>query len=53
MCDQQNVKAAAGDNTEQNTIEIKTSDSAGNRTLASGLEGKDSTDHTTTTDNTI
>ena len=57
MCGQHNVRASAGDNTGQNTdkghtpyprTEIKIPDSAGNRTQATRLEGRDSTDHTTT-----
>ena len=59
MCGQQNVRASAEDNTGQNTdkghtpnlrTEIKSPDPAGNRTRAAGLEGRDSTDHATTTD---
>ena len=60
MCDQHNVRASAGDNTGQNTDEghipnprigIKIPDPAGNRTRAAGLEGRDSTDHATATNN--
>ena len=56
MCGQHNVRASAEDNTGQNTdkehtpnptTEIKIPDPAGNRTLAAGLEGRDSTDHAT------
>ena len=59
MCDQHNFRASAEDNTGQNTdkghtpnprTEIKISDTAGNRTRAAGLEGRDSTDYTTATD---
>ena len=59
MRGQHNVKASAGDNTGQNTsrghtpnprTEIKIPGSAGNRTRAAGLEGRDSTDHATATD---
>ena len=54
MCGRHTVRATAGDNTEQNTdkghthsprIEINISDPTGNRTRATGLEGRDSTDH--------
>ena len=58
MCGQYNDRATSGDNTEQNTkdtpsprIEIKISEPAGNRTRAAELEGRDSTDHATATDN--
>ena len=53
------VRASAEDNTGPNTdkghtpnprIEIKIPDPAGNRTWASGLEGRDSADHATATD---
>ena len=53
------VRASAEDNTGQNTdkghipnsrIEIKIPDPAGNRTLAAGLEGRDSTEHATATE---
>ena len=59
MCGQHNVSASVEDNTGQNTdkghtpnprTEIKIPDSAGNRTLAAGLEGMDSTEHATATD---
>ena len=59
MYGQHNVRASAEDNTGQNgnkgytpnpMIEIKIPDPAGNRTRAAGLEGRDSTDHATTTD---
>ena len=59
MCGQHNVRASAGDNTGHNTdkghtpnprIEIKIPDPAGNRTRDAGLEGRDSTVHTTATD---
>ena len=59
MCGQHNVRASAGDSTEQNTdkgqtpnprIGIKIPDPAGNRTRSAGLEGRDSTDHATATD---
>ena len=58
MCGQHNVRASVGDSTGQNTdkgrtpnprIGIKIPDPAENRTRA-GLEGMDSTDHTTATD---
>ena len=56
MCVQHNVRVTARDNTGQNTdeghspsprIEIKISDPAGNQTLATGLEDRDSTGHVT------
>ena len=57
MCGQINVRASAEDNTGQNTghtpnprTENKTPEPTGNRTRAAGLEGRDSTDHATTTD---
>ena len=59
MCGQHNVRASAVDNTGQNTFkghtpnprrEIKIPDPAVNRTRAAGLEGRDSTDHATATD---
>ena len=55
MCGQHNVRASAGDNTDKGhtpnaRTEIKISDPAGNRALAAGLEGRDSTDHATVTD---
>ena len=59
MCGQHNVMASAEDSTGQNTdkghtpnprTEIKIPDPAGNRTQATKLEGRDSTDHATTTD---
>ena len=59
MCGQHNDSASAGDNTEKNTdkghtpnprTEIKIPDPARNRTQAAGLEGRDSTEHATTTD---
>ena len=59
MCGQHNVRASAEDNTGKNTgkgqtpnprTEIKIPVPAGNRTRAAGLEGRDSTDHATTTD---
>ena len=59
MCGQHNVKASAEDNTRYNTdkgytpsprTEIKIPHPAGNRIRAAGLEGRDSTDHTTATD---
>ena len=62
MCGQHNVRVTARDNTGQNTdkghttsprIEIKISESAGNWTRASGLEGRDCTDHVATTDSVI
>ena len=52
-------RSSAEDNTGQNTdkghtpnprTEIKIPDPAGNRTRASGLEGRDSIDHTMATD---
>ena len=58
MCGQHNVRASAGENTEENTdkghtpnprTEIKIPDPAGKRTRAAGLEGRDSTDHATAT----
>ena len=58
-CSQHNVRASAGDNTGQNTgkghtsnprTEIKIPDPSGNRTWATGLEGRDSNDHNTATD---
>ena len=56
MCGQQNVRASAGDRTEHKghtpnpRIGIKIPHPAGNRTQAAGLEGRDSTDHATATD---
>ena len=59
MCGQHNVGASAEDNTGQNTdkghtpnprTDIKIPDPAGNRTRAAGLEGRDSTEHSTATD---
>ena len=57
MCGQHNVRATARDNAGQNIkdtsspkIEIKISDPAENRTLATGLKGRDSTDHATAMD---
>ena len=59
MCCQHSVRASAEDSTRQNTdkgdtpnprIGIKIPDPAGNRTRATGLEGRDSTEHATTTD---
>ena len=57
LCGHQNVRAIIKDNTEQNTkdtasarIEIKIPDLDGNLTLVAGLEGRDSTDHATTTE---
>ena len=59
MCGQHNVSASAEDNTGQNTdkghtpkprTEIKIPDPAGNRTLAAGLEGRNSTDQATAMD---
>ena len=59
MCGQHNVRACAEDKTGQNTdkghtpnprTECEIPDSAGNRTQAAGLEGRDSTDHATATD---
>ena len=54
MCGQDKVRASAEDNTGQNTDkdtqEIKIPDPAGNLTRVAGLEGRDSTDHATTTD---
>ena len=60
MCGQHNVRASAEDNTGQDTdkrrtpnfkTENKFPDPAGNRTRAAGLEGRESTDHATATDN--
>ena len=60
MRDQHNVRATVEDNTGQNTnkghtpnpkTEIKIPDPAGNRIRAAELEGRDSTDHATATDN--
>ena len=60
MCGQHYVRASAEDNIGQNTdkrhtsnprTEIKIPDTAGNRTRAAGLEGRDSTDYATATDN--
>ena len=57
ICGQQNSRATASYDTGQNTdkghtlssrIEIKIPDPAGNRNLAVGLEGRDSTEHTAT-----
>ena len=53
MCGQYNDRTEHKGHTPSPRIEVKISEPAGNRTLASGLEGKDSIDHTTTTDNTI
>ena len=62
MCGQHNVRASAEDNPGQNTdkeqipnprIEIKIPDPAGNRTRASELESRDSTDHASVTDGVI
>ena len=56
MCGQHNVRASAGDRTEHKghtpnpRIEIKIPDPAGNRIRATGLEGRDSTEHATATD---
>ena len=59
MCGQHNARASAGDSTGQNTdkghtpnlrIGIKTPDPTGNRTRAAGLEGRDSSDDATATD---
>ena len=59
MCGQHNVRASAEVNTGQNTekghapnprTEIKIPDPAGDRPQATGLEGRDSTDHATATD---
>ena len=58
MCGQHNVRVFAGDNTGQNTkdtrpsprIEIKIPDPTGNRTRAAWLEGRDSTNHATATE---
>ena len=63
MCGQYNIRASAGDNTGQNTdkghthththnlrTEIKIPDPTVNRTRATGLEGRDSTDHAKATD---
>ena len=61
MSAQHNVRASAGDNPGQNTekghtpsprIGIKIPDLAENRTRAVGLEGRDTTEHTTATDAT-
>ena len=52
MCGQHNVRASAEDNTGHTPnprTEIKIPDPAGNRTRAVGLEGMDSTDHATAT----
>ena len=56
-CGHHNVRAFAEDNTRQHTkdrpnprIGVEIPDPAGNRTRASGLEGRDSTDHATATD---
>ena len=58
MCGQHD-RASAEDNTGQNSVkghtpyprtEIKIPDPAGNRTRATGLEGRDSTDHARATD---
>ena len=61
MCGQHNVRDSAGDITGQNTKDthpfpgqkLKIPDPAGNLTLAVGLEGRDSTDDATATDNLI
>ena len=60
MCGQHNVRASAEDNTGQNTKDthqipgkIKIPNPAGNRTRAAGMEGRDSTDHATATDQLI
>ena len=62
MSGQHNVRASAEDNTAQNTdkghtpnprTEIKIPDPAENRTRTAGLEGRDSTDHATATDQLI
>ena len=62
MCGQLNVRASAGDSTQDRThkghtpnprIGIKIPDPAGNRTRAAGLEGRDSTDHATATSSVI
>ena len=62
MCGQHKVRASTKDNTGQNTdevhtpnprTEIKILDPAGNRTRAAGLEGRNSTDHATATDQDI
>ena len=53
MCGQHNVRASAEDNkghTPTPSTEIKIPDPAGNRTRATGLEGRDSIDHATATD---
>ena len=59
MCGQHNVRAppeTTQDRTQTNKThpssrtEIKIPDLAGNRTRAAGLEGRDSTDHATATD---
>ena len=52
MCCQHNIIATARDNTKDiptPRIEIKISEFTGNRTPAAGLEGRDSTKHTTAT----
>ena len=60
MCGQHNVRASAGDSTGQNTdrghtpnprTDVKIPYPAGNRSRAAGLEGRDSIDHATVTDN--
>ena len=60
MCGQLNVGASAGNSTGQNTdkehtpnprIGIKIPDPAGKQIRASRLEGSDSSDHATATDN--
>ena len=59
ICGQQNVRATARDNTGQTTvkghtpnarIEIKIPDPTGNRTRATGLEGRNSTNLATAMD---
>ena len=59
MCGQHNVRTSAEHKTGQNTdkghtpnprTEIKIPDPAGNRTRTAGLEGRDSTDHSTSKD---
>ena len=59
MCGQHNIRATAEDNTGLTTdkghtrspmIGIKIPDPAGNLSRAAGLEGRDSTDHATATD---
>ena len=57
MCGQHNVRTTIGDNTGQYKghtpnprIEMKIPDPAENRTLAAGLEFRDSTDHAMATD---